>query len=254
MSTVEKNDLLLKAQKVWKEECYDKVKANYKTDASKKGILSYTFNLGVSDEYVKSPKKIMIVGQEARGHTHDEEYWCLKRTVDYMNCQVHGKKNPKYKRDKCNRSPFWRFFRKIDNDGQGYSPCWNNIDKVTRYEIARSGEEKERKIDDDDRKVLNQKLSLGQSLLQKEIEIVEPDIVVFAIGTNPAYLCALRAAFGLEKEWGEYCPSLTPTLDGCCREISKILNLDVPTYWTYHPNFLNYHKLFNDTVKKIVSE
>lgn len=247
------NEYLLKAQKEWEEECYIPLKEAFDKENYGKEKLSRAFSCGVSDHYVDTRKKIMIVGQEARGHDSHGGLDCWQKwAIDYLERQVYNEHKDTIG---YNRSPFWRFFNKFKKNG--YAPCWNNIDKARKYCFDDTKGWIEHKLSCDERykarELLNEKIFDGKSLLQKEIEIAKPDIVVFAIGTEDSYLCSLRNAFELEKEWGEYDLSLTATSEGCCKDISNILHLDTPAYWTYHPNYLNFRKLFEDAVKKILS-
>ena len=154
--------------------------SNKQTAEDKK--LSCAFSFGVSRHYMESTKKIMIVGQEANGHTFDYEKWRLEKwqdwAVNYLNYQVYDEKSNEYKFSK-NNSPFWQFFKKLKEEGFGV--CWNNLDKVRRYVKVDGKEWKERKLpyneENIERAILNEKIFDGnsKSLLQKEIEIAEPD-------------------------------------------------------------------------------
>lgn len=261
-----KNDELLKVQENWKVQCYEVLKKEYVNNEEEKGKLSCAFGFGVSEHYVQSDKKIMIVGQEANGHTFDYEKWCLKNwrewAIDYLNFQVYNEKS------KCkmeyNSSPFWQFFREFKNNG--YGVCWNNLDKVRRYTLPDGKEWVESKLPYDEnnseRKILNGEIFDGKSLLQKEIEIANPDCVIFAVGPKDPYYHTLCNAFFhhdgaynmllRDKNYPNDKPY--PTLDYPVVEISKKLGLKIPVFYTYHPNFLRIKGKFEEAVEYIMNE
>lgn len=228
------NKKLLDVQQVWKNEIYNTVLQG------KEGIISCPFSFGVSDKYLLAHKKVMIVGQAARGHTCEYDKQDLPTmqnwAVEYFESQMQISTIHQY-----NPSPFWRFFRALKQDG--LFPCWNNIDKVSKYVGS-----KEQKIDNIQREILNGKLSLGSSLLQKEIELAQPDAVILTIGPND-YSNSLFRAFDVDKDtlW-----KLRPTTQNFCSEISTEIGLKIPTFWTYHPRYLSATNFFDKTIANIV--
>ncbi|MGN1103690.1 MAG: hypothetical protein ACI4QI_02325 [Candidatus Coproplasma sp.] len=261
MTDKDVNEELLKLQTVWESECYKPLLEEYKKNEEQRGKLSCAFSFGVSRQYMESDKKIMIVGQEANDHTYCYDNWCLKNwqewAVSYLNRQVNREKN---KQMGYNRSPFWRFFRKFAK--AGYAPCWNNLDKVRTYVKKDQKDWKEDflpyKTGSNEREILNRKIFDGasKSLLEKEIEIAKPNIVVFAVGPNNPYYHALSLAFfsgeDVDRKLENVFPK--PNIDECYKNISVDLGLNVPAYWTYHPNLLSRKKWLNTVVDKIISE
>lgn len=250
----ELNDNLLKAQSEWAKKCYNQLKEEFDKDNYGKERLSRAFSFGVTDHYVNADKKIMVVGQEARGHDeHGElENW-QKWAISYLDRQVYKEKNGNY----YNGSPFWRFFRTLEKEG--FAPCWNNIDKVRKYVCSDGIKWSEHKLSFDDkincREILNAKIFDGKSLLQKEIELATPNAVVFIIGPNNPYYHALGLAFFDGEEVDKKLADVYPKCNeaDCCREISSLLGLNIPAYYTYHPNFLNRNKLFNKVIEKVTA-
>lgn len=253
------NKSLLEKQRKWEEECYKPLKEVYENNEAKLGKISCAFSFGVSDHYVNANKKVMIIGQEANGHTFDYKKWGLNSwqtwAISYLERQVYKEHTDDLG---YNRSPFWRFFRKFEKSG--YAPCWNNLDKVRRYICVDEKDWVESKLSYDeqnsDREKLNAKIFDGKSLLQKEIEIASPDIIVFIVGPNNPYYHALGLAFfdgdRVDSKLEEVYPKHSEK--DCCQEFSKMLGLNVPTYWTYHPNFLSRNGLFNKVVGKIIGD
>ena len=232
------NEELLAVQKVWETQCYNALKKEYDKNEEEKGKLSCAFGFGVSEHYVQSDKKIMIVGQEANGHTFDYEKWRLDNwqewAIDYLNFQVYNV-TPTTKME-YNNSPFWQFFREFKNNG--YGVCWNNLDKVRRYILPDGKEWVESKLPYDgnnsERKILNGGIFDGKSLLQKEIEIVNPDCVIFAVGPKNPYYHTLCDAFfhhdGAYEMLND--DKYYPTLGSPVVEISTKLGLKMPAFYT----------------------
>ena len=77
---------------------------------------------------------------------------------------------------------------------------------------------------------LNQKLPhSNKTLLQKEIEVLKPNAIVFI--TGPGYVVTMEKALGLrENTLAEY----KPTIDNGCVDITNIVHTEIPTFWTYH--------------------
>ncbi|MDE5561949.1 MAG: hypothetical protein K2J01_00090 [Clostridiales bacterium] len=204
----------------------------------KKGMyLSCPFYMGVTEDYAQAKsRRVMVIGQEARryGIWRDDcnKYGYKPResqewAIDYLLYQL---KTP----NKCSRfeidynnSRFWDVFRKLKaND---FSVCWNNIDNVYysngnkdyKGTLTYKGEE-----------YLSAPYGEGEdkkSLLQREIEITNPDALLFVIG--PSYYVSMAVAFGLSLQ----------KLNGRLNKNSKIVDItsdicmDIPAYWTYHP-------------------
>lgn len=199
--------------------------------------LSYPFFFGVSDKYAAADKKLMIVGQETRGWSIYKPYWTIedsqKWAINYLNYQLDYSNDYviKYGFVKKNTSPFWNFFKLFSKDN--IVPCWNNIDKAQRCingETFSLTQEIELELN----KILP---NSEKTLFQKEIEIVKPDVIVFVTGPN--YYATMEAAMNLEKD--SLCNN-KPSHASACVEITEISKLDIPTFWTYHPNHINHIK------------
>lgn len=232
------NSKLLAIQQQWKETLYNNVLKN------NEGQISCPFSCGASDELLKSDKKVMIIGQNALGLGCQYVKYDLPQmqewSISYLERQLKIRDNG----DKWNRSPFWRFLRAFKS--VGYFPCWNNLEKVVRYKV---GETKEYPVDDNEREILNQKIADGKTLLQKEVELVRPDIVIFAVGPKEPFYSAVKQVLGLDvKHMGcQY-----PTKDKLCVDLTDIAKLGMPTFWTYHPQFLSHHKCMDIVINEII--
>ena len=87
--------------------------------------------MGVSNEYIRSSNRIMIIGQETKNFGLYTDDWPMNDIrewgIDYLQKQLYGIESTK---NKCNynRSAFWKLFRLLEQ--KGFAPCWNNIDKI----------------------------------------------------------------------------------------------------------------------------
>ena len=236
------NKKLLEIQQEWKEKLYNGVLVG------NEGQISCPFSCGVSDEFLTSDKKVMIIGQNAVGLGCQYNKYDLPQmqewSIGYLEKQLNISNN-EYKR---NSSPFWRFLGALK--AAGYFPCWNNLEKVVRYKV---GEIKEYHVENNEREILNQRFVDGKTLLQKEIEIVNPDMVVFVVGPRNPYYSAIKQIFDLSDEMLEnYYPKYDT--DRLCGEITNIVKLGIPTFWTYHPQFLSHHKCMDVVIDKIIKQ
>ena len=237
------NAELLKYQEAWENKLLKPHLPEDPSDQSdlfSRNKISRPFCFGVMEEFYSAEKKIMVVGQQTGGwqsYQTDLETWPLDRLqkwgIKYLEWNLGGDQDPITGRCRPrNRSPFWNFFRRLNK--AGWTPAWNNLDKIQSVkEICRTDELRE-----DQEKQLNKPITdNGKTLLQIEIELTKPDRIVFVVG--PRYLISLSSSMGLNPETLE---SYTPSLEQCCVEITDVVNLGIPVFWTYHPAYLNRHK------------
>jgi len=210
---------------------------------------SRPFHFGVSEQLDREKKLVMIVGQEAdcfwRYEDNDKtpdyiQQWC----IGYFDKQIFKTPFPEY--DQFNHSAFWRFFRMLHQEG--FELCWNNVDKLHRYQDKGATNATETLTAEYEKQLSIQYGEDSKSLLQREIELVQPDAIVFLTGPN--YRVTMGTAFGLSDTMLDL---FAPTKSNVCSEISKILNLDIPVFWTYHPGYLSKNSGFMDQVISFIS-
>ena len=238
------NERLRKYQEDWFEGDFRPyVENNMELD------ISDPFFTGVSDEYEKADKRIMIVGQETDGwdvYPHDCQIEKSQQNViDYLRYQLHYSNDEKLieKFKKRNTSQFWNFFRAISKDG--IVPCWNNIDKAQRNI---NGKTKALTVEIECE--LNKNLpNSNKTIFQREIEITKPDVIVLITGPN--YYITMETAMNLKKNTLE---DFRPSIQNSCVDISSIANFGIPTFWTYHPTYISRNKYLNrdDIIAKIM--
>lgn len=125
-----------------------------------------------------------------------------------------------------NSSSFWNFLRFLKE--KGFEPCWNNVDKVY-FEMTLSYRAEEilsRPYEKDGKK---------KSLLQREIKIAEPDIVLFATGET-----YYKSIFTALQYTGAVTPPIPEKSEKCLVKIAEIDG--VRYYWCDHPGGLTAKK------------
>ena len=87
------------------------------------------------------------------------------------------------------------------------------------------------------------------SILQKEISLIKPKIIVFAIGKQEKYIASLASAFLLDiKKLTDYKPLKKEPV----KDISDLIGIpNTKVFWTYHPRYLRTSKTFDSTLEYI---
>ena len=219
------NEQLFKYQELWFKDIFDPYAKNNPK-------ISYPFFTGVSDEYEKADRKIMIVGQETQGWGQYKPDWTLEDSrqwvIDYLRYQLHYSKDPvlKNKFGGRKRSAFWSFFKQFS--GYDIAPCWNNINKAQTPNAHR--------LSSDSEQVFNSLLpGQNKTLFQKEVEILKPDVIVFI--TGPDYATTMETAMNLKEGSLQ---NIKPSHQKYFIDISSVAELGVPTFWTYHPTHISH--------------
>ena len=236
-------------------------------DQHKDMNISKPFEFGVSDDFCRDENhsasdliKVMVVGQETnKFHLHDdpdEKYRCDQQwSIDYFNAQLN---KAKFDDIDINTSSYWNLFRTLKKNKM--ISCWNNIDNVQQYEsrdsyIGINSIQLNKEAESE----LNSKIGdkpNDKTLLQYQIEIVEPDIVLFVIG--PKYKHSLATALNIDENAlsDEYTPYYSTKLSGkenkdYVKNITKLTNYKIPVYWSYHPAYLNRRGKIEELVEQI---
>ncbi len=233
----QKNDELREIMKSWTSAVFEPYYNSNECKCyreEKQVDLSCPFYFSLSDKYVQrenGKKRLMIVGQEARGLGSWSKYreklgyeektsqeWAqtfletqLEKTT--KECSFDNDEGTPYECEPL-YSPFWDFFRKLS---ENFAVCWNNVDKV--YYTTSVNTDREDNFDKTDHKKDHPKETLtyeaethlskrfdysgeDKSLLESEIKIANPDAIVFAIGSS--YAVSLDVALGItDKKFTE---------------------------------------------------
>ena len=199
------------------------------------GEYSDVFVTGVSEFASRKPKKMLVVGQEARAWRWDEDKKISheerqRYAVNYLNANLglcEGENLPA-----VNASAFWEMMRFIYSETE-FFPIWANLDKIHAY---RNGVTVPLQTFEEEKRLLARCFD-GETLLQKEIELIQPDAVLFV--TGPTYYKATKFALGVEVygKRGSISKEDVPCWNGN-RPIQRIHgSSDIPILWTYHPNY-----------------
>ena len=230
------NNELLKLQEEWLEQCHaEKLASIYP--------LSRPFLFAVTQHYIESGLRVMVIGQEARNYGCYTSDWPLPAiqqfTVNYTDRQLGYRKTD----DKYNRSPFWNLFRGLDR--LGIAPVWNNVDKFHQIKDTKTSPlslEIERQIN----------IPYGDdnlTLLQREIEVAQPTVILFV--TGPDYHETMARSLGIPD--GQLCDQ-APTSGYLYRNITNICGIGLPVFWSYHPAYLQRKRKLKDTVESLANE
>lgn len=283
-----KNEELREVQAAWVEEVFKK----YIVDCNEENNKLYTdkqskrqgcevscpFCMGLTKEYIDNKEnktKVMIVGQQPLGFgcwkeqskdfglKEPKNEWThinlQKWAIEYLNTQL---KNDTKSGIKYNPSPFWRFFQALNDENTVL--CWNDIDKV--YYGKKDDDYHEGTLTYLAEEVLSAPFEYDGtklSLVKREIEITNPDVVVFV--TGPSYALSMGTALEYEKTSNEKIGKKCPTIKNPVVELDiiKCNNKEIKVLWTYHPGYLaqtkddNNNSLFNtviDNIKKLICE
>lgn len=201
------------------------------------------FCLGVTSDYDERKNTIMIIGQEPNNYGYYDDGSTLESLIEwpqkYMDRQLLGEENGK----KNNSSPFWKLFREYYK--QGFNVVWNNLDKVHKYV-----NEKTTALSEEEEISFNAGFGQGnKSLLLQEIELIRPDVIVFITGPN--YNVSMASSLGIDRDI--LVRNYAPSSDRFITNISDIVQLGVPTYWTYHPKYLNMKHSIREVVETSLS-
>ena len=233
------NEALLNAQTEWNSFVVEPYFEKHKNT-----LLSRPYYMGVSNEYISSKKRIMIIGQETKDFGLYTDDWPMNNIrqwgIDYLRKQLY-KIDPVKNKCKYNRSAFWKLFRIFQENG--YAPCWNNIDKIQQTINGKTVP-----------LTFEQEAHFGmqygasrQSLIQKEIDICKPNYILFITGPN--YTHSMATSFGIDEKELLLC---RPYMTIPFRDVTALFHLGIKTIWTYHPTFLNRKHILNDVSNQII--
>lgn len=256
------NEKLLEAAKGWTEELFvpfvenNTDNGNYAGKETKRvgEYISCPFYLGLTDEYIVNSEhkpRVMIIGQEARHYgswvrdNKTSSFMPLMSqawAIEYLNKQLDigftGKFGVQY-----NKSRFWNLFRVLSKE---FAVCWNNLDKV----YFGKDENYKGTLTYEAEKILSQRYGAeNKSLLEREIEIVKPDALLFV--TGPSYAISMETAFDKNGKLSGFLNKK----DGIS-DVTHILNVRMPAFWTFHPanrQGVDSAKIFLEQYKNLVN-
>ncbi len=235
MDNISVERVLQSAYKKWQDEKMDVVRKLSFSD------FSQPFFIGVPSSYANSKKTVLVYGQEANNFFRYEDDWSIQGIQEwcreYTDIQLSDEHHPQK-----NSSPFWRFINSIAS--RDVNVIWGNLDKAHLYVDGKT-----RSLDVTQELYLNGQLDgVDKTIVDFEIEAINPDVVVFAIG--PSYHKSLSQALSIENDVLSKCK---PSKCNSLVDISEITNNGVKVFWTYHPKYQSYIKALDDNVSSILS-
>jgi hypothetical protein len=214
------------------EDYYPKLIDSLKNISAFDRKISYPLLINPSDEYFTLPFKMMIVGKETHFWQLSEHDGFIKDRGDHS--QIVEQLLSNYKTfnlgEHYNRSPFWDFCHKLNVKLNGKGTfIWNNVIKVDEGGTTPSWE-------------VMKASTAFYPILQQEIKILNPDIVVFLTGPKlDAYLLHLFPGL------------VSNSLNDHVNRLSHPL-LPINTYRTHHPNRSRLLKEFDRIIECIYND
>ena len=182
---------------------------------------------------------IMVIGQNARIETkfHSESLSNQQNYYNgYLEMQLYGVNNG----HKRNTSPFWKFIS--DLKFHEYEVIWNNIDKINRIENGKFKDATE-----GDELIMNSAYGEdNKTLLEREIEFFNPDILLFL--TGPHYIKSMSSSLQIDES---VLSGMKPSRNETIVDLTSTLNIGVKAFWTYHPSYLNRTSGFSEVIEYI---
>ena len=189
--------------------------------------------LKVSEDYMNSPNKIMVLGQETNywgSECGDNGAYCgrIEDVISiydkfYLNKGIKGSKGP-----------FWNEFRRIIVGTKMHhtSIVWNNINKVGRL-----GKGNVKAIDEIQFKSFR--------VVADEIRILKPKILVFLTGRNYDHF--------IQEQVGNF--ETVAIIENNIAEIQFQNEFaDLKCYKTFHPNYLYFTKMNSQVMDRLIGE
>ncbi len=206
-------------------DLYEPAVEHFAHDYSHFTGLSRLLLICVPEAYFRSSVKLMVVGQQTYGWENKNEHTVDALMKEYKDFDL-SRERP--------TSVFWQaaheLHKKLNPDGPEHAFLWSNLVKV---------DQNRRRPQPEIEAVVSQ-----YELLQKEIKITKPDVVVFL--TGPSYDERLYNSFpGAMPE--EILPE--PKLNRLDYE-----QLPMNTFRTYHPGYLRRSKqwsILDDIISSI---
>ena len=202
---------------------------------------STVFRMGFPDEYIHSNRPLLLfVGQEdlGSGRYKTQEWVRIYQTVQRTKMP-----NERFG-IKTNKSAFWNFYRRLT--GFGYDTLWDNLDKL----LIEGTDKRQTHLSLTEAAHLNSPYGEDRkSVLQREIDLLKPNAIIFAVGPDEKYVASLAAAFSVNASALQ---PYKPNHEESVRNISSVLGMkDTIVLWTYHPNHLRISKLYGSTLLRI---
>lgn len=246
---------------------------NLKTDQY---FISEPFFFGVPEYEDKNKPLIMVVGQET------DLYGNIENIIDKNGGVIEENiiKSQSWVTEvtrhlnNTNYPPKWKSYTTTNDEDEiylkkhsfflflialskKYNVCWNNLDKIhytAEIDVVDYNNGKLKKKEKavtlyvkDEKILFGQQIDNGKTLLENEIDIIKPDMVLFVTGPN--YKESMEYQLSNYKEiFGDNIPNIN-------KEDNEIVDgneIDgIKYYWTYHPVYLSRIKMTDKVIEAL---
>ena len=239
---------------------------NLKTD---KYFISEPFFFGIPEYEDKDKPLIMVVGQET------DLYGNIENIIDKNGGVIEENiiKSQSWVTEvtrhlnNTNYPPKWKSYTTTNDEDEiylkkhsfflflialskKYNVCWNNLDKIhytAEIDVVDYNNGKLKKKEKavtlyvkDEKTLFGQQIDNGKTLLESEIDIVKPDMVLFVTGPNYKE--------SMEYQMGEL---FNKKPNGEENLIVEAKAGDIKYYWTYHPMYLSRIKRTDKVIESL---
>ena len=239
---------------------------NLKTD---KYFISEPFFFGIPEYEDKDKPLIMVVGQET------DLYGNIENIIDKNGGVIEENiiKSQSWVTEvtrhlnNTNYQPKWKSYTTTNDEDEiylkkhsfflflialskKYNVCWNNLDKIhytAEIDVVDYNNGKLKKKEKavtlyvkDEKTLFGQQIDNGKTLLESEIDIVKPDMVLFVTGPNYKE--------SMEYQMGEL---FNKKPNGEENLIVEAKAGDIKYYWTYHPMYLSRIKRTDKVIESL---
>ncbi|MGN0241147.1 MAG: hypothetical protein ACI4CS_05625 [Candidatus Weimeria sp.] len=236
---------LRKIQNAWRSECLDPFYTEKKNELLSEGLtFSGMFYCDMINFEDKKRPKLMVIGQETKGWgSYEDDRTTGGSGAEFAYRQLYG--GGKY------NSPFWHMMRRFSDEKMNI--CYNNLNKV-QYDNKSEGREGI-PLAEGDMVRLSKPWNyngVNKSLLLREIECINPDVILLVIGNKDCYVKAMSTAMGAElKELAPYYHKKNGS-GTFYTDITEAVNIGKPVFWSYHPNYLQQIKVIEELTSIVI--
>lgn len=164
--------------------------------------------------------RVLVVGEEARGDW-DKDDW---RNADMSRIMQWSKEHQKQQLTGKTNSAFWNRVKRIENIAENMVCAWTNLDKIHRNGNANCALTSTERV----------KLHSTQiKILREEIQILQPNVVVFCGYHARRKAIEIELPSVAEKFYGEEGVGYTKPFD---EKIYQVIDDGIPYVFAQHPN------------------
>jgi hypothetical protein len=241
------------------KEMYNEYFVNHAKELEEERNFSRPFLMNVKEDYIKSSKKVMIVGQETFGWYGTYEQFLNEKDSVEITQKIYDKFLENCSNDY--NSPFWNFFNELKKVNSDASIIWNNVFKFETVDYLNTPEALNNKYGLSSlskmkkyRYLIDKIKALQKDVFIKELDILKPDVVIFLTG-HPYDSLFMDWQF---KDISIFYQSIEEAENqGIDKwKLGQFRNDHLPlkTFRTYHPNYLRRSSKLSKVQKDFIFE